>query len=110
LYFIGLFFCSQFFLFPPVANAFEDIKEQDEKNSILSEEKIIDIELDDEPLKIKEPGFFTDSTFLLHFRSYLFDQQSDSDVSRRLPDRYSVATGGWFSFKSGYYKDWLPLV
>lgn len=100
-----------FFSISNITFAFESIKQRYEKNSISKEVKTIELTSGEEQDSRIEHGFLADAKILLHSRTYLFDHDRESDPSsgRINNDRYSVATGGWVNFKSGYYNDWLGI-
>ncbi|MDX2505437.1 MAG: OprD family outer membrane porin [Gammaproteobacteria bacterium] len=100
-----------FFSISNITFAFESIKQRHEKNSISKEVKTIELTSDEEQDSRIEHGFLADAKILLHSRTYLFDHDRESDPSsgRINNDRYSVATGGWVNYQSGYYNDWLGI-
>jgi hypothetical protein len=97
-------------MFISAVHGFESIKQRLEKNSILKQKKTIELEYLQETDADYHP-FFADSSIILRSRTYLFDHDRDSDYStgRINNDRYTFATGGWLTFKSGYYDDWLGV-
>jgi len=110
IYLIPAIFCVCFSITNTVF-AFESIKQRHEKSSISKEVKTIQLMSDEDEDTQVERGFLADSKILLHSRTYLFDHDRESDVTsgRINNDRYSVATGGWINFKSGYYNDRLGI-
>lgn len=102
---------GHFILLFSTAHAFESIKQRHEQGTISKENKTVELIFDDDQKKESDKGFMADAELILHSRTYLFDHNRDSDpVTGRIKnDRYSVATGGWITFKSGYFKDWLGV-
>lgn len=64
------------------------------------------------PTEVQETGLkaelqrflYDEATAVLHFRSYLFDRQS-----QRPPNRAAAVTGGWIGLQTGWFYDTLQL-
>ncbi|RLA36671.1 MAG: hypothetical protein DRQ64_09945 [Gammaproteobacteria bacterium] len=52
----------------------------------------------------KESPFLKDQHWELHLRTYLLDRDTDNAT-----DKQALATGGWLSWKSGYWRDLIQI-